>query len=138
MRSEEGSLPCTAVSPCGGPKARRGDPGAEAATSLRIPATEPGRHSGDCGSSDHPRPPRDAKRDRVAQHRVRPSTETGREAGGGPASRRAGRRAPHCRKGRTRPAALPPRPSSPSGRSPEGTCTAALSPHTCPSLGAPF
>lgn len=30
------------------------------------------------------------------------------------------------------------RPGSPSGRFPEGTCTAALSPHTCPDPAAPF
>lgn len=48
------------------------------------------------------RSPREGKSERVAQHCVRPSIVTGRDAGGGPGERRAGRRAPHCRKGRAR------------------------------------
>lgn len=48
------------------------------------------------------RSPREGKSERVAQHCVRPSIVTGRDAGGGPVERRAGRRAPHCRKGRAR------------------------------------
>lgn len=67
------------------PKARRGTPGAEAATSPGLPATDPGRHSADSRSPGSPCSPRDAETDRVARHRGGPSTMTGRDAGGGPA-----------------------------------------------------
>lgn len=57
----------------------------------------------------------------------RPPPRQDRAPGGSPT---AGRGLPHKLDGL--------RPGSPSGRSREGTCTAALSPHICPDPAAPF
>lgn len=96
---------------------------------------EPGQHSGDSG---FPGSPRDAKVDRIVRHRGGPSTATRRYTRQGSRGKegRAGGR-PAAGRGEPRKW-VSLRSGSPSGRSPAGTCTAALSPHTCPDLAAPF
>lgn len=93
----------------GHPKARGDNPGTEAATSLRIPTTELGQHSGDYGSL----PPLSARRQvgtgrsalRQALHRDGTGCWRGsRGEKGGPAG------AP-LPEGASPPAALPPRPA---------------------------
>lgn len=136
MSRQSSSAPsCQGSEPWGSPKARRGNPGTEAAISLRIPLREPGRHWG-------LRLPPTAKS--ALRLTPGPTTSLGLASGPppegtgcwrrGPTGRRRRAAAPPCQKGRaTLSLAWLTLPSAP-----VGTGAAASSPHACPSVGRHF